>query len=53
MKTVTVGQKPADEGRVLFDRELEDLPLELRWREWTGRVEAVPFASASPVGREN
>ena len=23
-----------------FDRELEDLPPELRWREWMGRIEA-------------
>ncbi|BCH62037.1 SMC-Scp complex subunit ScpB (plasmid) [Agrobacterium vitis] len=35
-----------------FDRELEDLPPELRWREWMLRVEAVIFASAEPVGRE-
>ena len=37
----------------LFDRELEDLPQELRWREWMGRIEAVLFASASAVGRED
>lgn len=36
----------------LFDRELEDFPAELRWREWMLRVEAVIFASAEPVGRE-
>ncbi|MGE8106768.1 SMC-Scp complex subunit ScpB [Allorhizobium sp. NPDC080224] len=36
----------------LFDRELEDLPPELRWREWMLRVEAVIFASAEPVTRE-
>ncbi|BCH67637.1 transcriptional regulator (plasmid) [Agrobacterium vitis] len=35
-----------------FDRELEDLPPELRWREWMLRVEAVIFASAEPVSRE-
>ena len=34
-----------------FDRELTDLPSELRWREWMGRIEAVLFASASPVSR--
>ena len=34
-----------------FDRELEDLPPELRWREWMRRIEAVLFASASPVPR--
>lgn len=37
---------------VLYDRELEDLPPELRWREWMLRVEAVIFASAEPVNRE-
>jgi len=36
----------------LFDRELEDLPAELRWREWMLRVEAVIFASAEPATRE-
>ncbi|MFW8642802.1 SMC-Scp complex subunit ScpB [Rhizobium beringeri] len=36
----------------MFDRELEDLPAELRWREWMLRVEAVIFASAEPVSRE-
>lgn len=36
----------------LFDRELEDLPAEMRWREWMMRVEAVIFASAEPVSRE-
>lgn len=35
-----------------FDLELADLPPELRWREWMGRVEAVIFASPSPIGRE-
>jgi segregation and condensation protein B len=36
-----------------LDRELEDLPPPLRWREWMGRVEAVVFASAPPVLRED
>jgi len=35
-----------------FDAELADLPAELRWREWMGRVEAVIFASPEPVGRD-
>lgn len=35
-----------------LDVELADLPPELRWREWMGRVEAVIFASTAPVGRE-
>ena len=36
-----------------FDRELADLPPDLRWREWMWRIEAVLFASATPVSREN
>ena len=36
----------------LFDRELEELPPDLRWREWMLRVEAVIFAAAEPVTRE-
>jgi len=32
-----------------FDRELLDLPEELRWREWMMRVEALIFASPRPV----
>lgn len=35
-----------------LDIELADLPQELRWREWMGRVEAVIFASPEPVTRE-
>lgn len=35
-----------------LDTELADLPPELRWREWMGRVEAVIFASPEPVTRE-
>ena len=37
---------------VSFDPELSQLPPELRWREWMGRVEAVIFASPTPVTRE-
>lgn len=35
-----------------FDRELVDLPPDLRWREWLRRIEAVLFATATPVPRE-
>lgn len=35
-----------------LDLELADLPPELRWREWMGRVEAVIFAAPEPVPRE-
>lgn len=46
--------KPKGVGREgVFDRELADLPQELRWREWMGRIEAVLFASATPVGRDD
>ncbi|MEO1638801.1 MAG: SMC-Scp complex subunit ScpB [Pseudomonadota bacterium] len=56
--TATAKQKSASKQQAstregLFDRELADLPQELRWREWMGRIEAVLFASASPVGRED
>ncbi|WP_184010599.1 SMC-Scp complex subunit ScpB [Rubricella aquisinus] len=34
-----------------LDRDLADLPPELRWRTWMARVEAVLFASAAPVAR--
>lgn len=37
---------------LLLDTELADLPPELRWREWMGRVEAVIFAASEPVGRD-
>ena len=36
-----------------LDRELADLPPELRWHEWMRRIEAVLFASATPVARED
>ena len=35
-----------------IDLDLEDLPAPARWREWMARVEAVIFASAAPVTRE-
>lgn len=51
------GKAPKGKGRAEcdsgFDWELEDLPQDLRWREWMGRVEAVLFASATPVGRDD
>jgi segregation and condensation protein B len=46
--------RPTEAGREgVFDRELEDLPQELRWREWMGRIEAVLFASGTPVGHDD
>lgn len=36
----------------LFDRELDHLPLETRWREWMNRIEATIFAASEPVTRE-
>ena len=43
------GGRSADQ---LFDRELDHLPPEVRWREWMNRVEATIFAASEPVGRE-
>jgi chromosome segregation and condensation protein ScpB len=45
--------RPPAQGDLLFDRNLADLPPDLRWREWMGRVEAAIFASREPVPREN
>jgi segregation and condensation protein B len=53
MTVATRKRKPAEEGGAVFDRDLDDVPQELRWREWMGRIEAVLFSSASPVGRED
>ena len=40
-------------GKAEFDdAELEEMPAELRWREYMGRVEAVLFAAPGPVTRE-
>lgn len=36
-----------------FDRDLTDQPPDLRWHEWLRRVEAVLFASATPVARDD
>ncbi len=49
------GKGRPDDGRPndhLFDRELDHLPPEVRWREWMNRVEAVIFAASDPVSRE-
>ncbi|EDQ02889.1 transcriptional regulator (Ypuh-like), putative, partial [Sulfitobacter indolifex HEL-45] len=42
-----------DRSEAELDRELAHLLPELRWREWMRRIEAVLFASASPVPRED
>ena len=42
-----------DNAEQTLDRKLEDLPTDLRWREWMRRIEAVLFASASPVPGED
>lgn len=36
-----------------LDRELPELPPDQRWKVWLRRVEAVLFASAAPVARED
>lgn len=45
-------QKEKAAGEEL-DRELAGLPPDSRWREWLRRIEAVLFASAAPVPRED
>ena len=47
------GKASKDRSDSELDRELADLPPELRWREWMRRIEAVLFASASPVPRDD
>lgn len=42
---------PRKQQATLLDTELAHMEPELRWREWMGRVEAVIFASSSPVDR--
>lgn len=42
-----------DRSEPRLDRELADLPPEFRWREWMRRTEAVLFASATPVARDD
>ncbi len=42
-----------DHAETDLDRELEEFPPDLRWREWMHRIEAVLFASGSPVPRED
>ncbi|MBN9218385.1 MAG: SMC-Scp complex subunit ScpB [Mesorhizobium sp.] len=49
------GEAQGGDGRTndhLFDREMDHLPPEARWREWMQRVEATIFAASEPVGRE-
>lgn len=53
MKTATRKRVSAGEGGVVLDRDLQYLPRDLHWREWMGRIEAVLFASAAPVGHED
>lgn len=46
-------KKAKDRADIDFDRDLKDLPADLRWSEWMRRIEAVLFASASPVPRKD
>ncbi len=50
--TMKQGRGKGGVQRTLFDRELDHLPPEARWREWMLRVEAVIFSAAEPEGRE-
>lgn len=47
--TALATKKAAQTGQGEFDRELEGLTQEQRWREWMGRIEAVLFSNATPV----
>ena len=49
---MSAAQQNAQSELEWLDLELDDLPDELRWREWMNRIEAVIFASASVVPRE-
>lgn len=49
---MNVAQQQAQDKLEWLDLELEDLPADLRWREWMNRIEAVIFASASVVPRD-
>ncbi|WP_281823542.1 SMC-Scp complex subunit ScpB [Jannaschia rubra] len=53
MTTATMRQKSDGEAGAEFDWDLDYLPQELRWREWMVRIEAVLFASGSPVVRDD
>jgi segregation and condensation protein B len=48
------GSRPGERRSAdqLFDRELDHLPPDARWREWMHRVEATIFAASEPVDRE-
>ena len=50
--TAEAKQKPPELDRE-FDRDLAELPHDLRWRAWMGRVEALIFASTSPTTRDD
>lgn len=52
MAETTRKRRGRDDEDALFDRELDHLPPEARWREWMNRVEATIFAASEPVGRE-
>lgn len=47
------GRERAGREKDDLDRDLAGLPPASRWREWMRRVEAVLFASAKPVPRED
>ncbi len=49
---MTMARQRAATADETWDRELDELPVAARWREWMARVEAVIFASPVPVGRE-
>jgi segregation and condensation protein B len=52
MKSSAAKAPPRPAKAESLDVELADLPAEMRWREWMGRVEAAIFAAVEPVPRD-
>ena len=50
---MSVTNKQAAAEQEFLDLELDNLPVDLRWREWMNRIEAVIFASSKPVSRDD
>lgn len=48
---MTMAKRAKQSQSLAFDCELAELPVEIRWREWMNRIEAVLFAAPQPVER--
>lgn len=49
---MTAARKRGNPDLDILDCELAEFPAELQWREWMNRIEAVIFASSTPVERK-